>query len=85
MSIVYTEAWLITKDDLFRSVARDTLDYALRTLRIPKSGFAAGEAADSVMPLEGRPQVREGAFYTWSEEELPPLPDDGLTETAAGG
>ena len=30
MAIVYTEAWLLTKDDLYQRVARDTLDYALR-------------------------------------------------------
>jgi len=70
MAMVYTEAWLITKDELYQRVARDTLDYALRSLKLPKGGFAAGEGADSLTPDPGSPHVGHGAFYTWREEEV---------------
>ncbi|HEX3583947.1 MAG TPA: thioredoxin domain-containing protein [Thermoanaerobaculia bacterium] len=70
MAIDYTEAWLLTKDDLDQRVARDTLDYALRELKLPNGLFAAGEGADSVTPLDGSPQLIEGVYYTWTEEEL---------------
>ena len=70
MAIVYTEAWLLTKEDLDQRVARDTLDYALASLKLPNGLFAAGEGADSVTPGNGSPQIVEGAYYTWTEEEL---------------
>ncbi|HEX7190972.1 MAG TPA: DUF255 domain-containing protein, partial [Thermoanaerobaculia bacterium] len=70
MAIVYTEAWLITKDDSYQRVARDTLDYTLHALKLPNGLFAAGEGADSVTPVNGSPQIVEGAYYSWSEEEL---------------
>jgi hypothetical protein len=70
MAVVYTEAWLLTKDDLDQRMARDTLDYALGSLKLPNGLFAAGEGADSVAPVNGAPQVVEGAYYTWTEEEL---------------
>jgi len=70
MAIVYTEAWLLTKDDLDQRVARDTLEFALAALKLPGGQFAAGWGADSVTPLNGSPQVLEGIYYTWPEEEL---------------
>jgi hypothetical protein len=70
MAIVYTEAWQLTKDDLYARVARDTLDFALASLKLPGGLFAAGWGADSVAPLNGTPQVLEGVYYTWTEVEL---------------
>jgi uncharacterized protein YyaL (SSP411 family) len=70
MAIVYTEAWVITKDPEYQRVARDTLDYVLRSLKLPKGGFAAGEGADSLTPEPGTPELLEGVFYTWKEDEL---------------
>jgi len=70
MAMVYTEAWLITKDELYQRVAKDTIDYVLRSLKLPKGGFAAGEGADSLTPDPGTPHIAEAAFYTWRDEEL---------------
>jgi hypothetical protein len=70
MAIVYTEAWVIGKDSLDERVARDTLDYALRALKLPNGLFAANEGADSITPVGGSPQLVEGVYYTWTQEEL---------------
>jgi uncharacterized protein YyaL (SSP411 family) len=58
----YLEAWQATGKDLYRRVAADTLDYALRDMRDSHGGFHASQDADS----EGR----EGKFYVWRPDEI---------------
>jgi uncharacterized protein YyaL (SSP411 family) len=58
----YLEAWQATGQELYRNTCVATCDYLLRVLRAPEGGFYCAQDADS----EGR----EGAFYTWSREEI---------------
>ena len=57
----YLHAWVVAGDEHYRRVAEETLDYALRELRLPEGGFASAQDADT--------DRVEGLTFTWTAEE----------------
>ena len=59
---LYAELYQITKDDRHAKIVRKTLDFIMREMTHPESGFYSAQDADS----EGE----EGKFYVWSKKEI---------------
>ena len=62
MAGVFTNAYRITGNPLYKDTARKTLDYVLADLRDPNGGFYGTRDADS----EGH----EGTYYVWTKEQI---------------
>ncbi len=62
LATAYLEAYQATGNPQWAAVARETLDYLLRDMRLPQGAFAAAQDADS--------QGREGAYYVWTPEQI---------------
>jgi len=66
--VLYSEAWLIAQDPLFKRIAEETAAWVMRDMQSPAGGYYATLDADS----EGH----EGKFYAWSREEVRALLGD---------
>ncbi len=62
LSIAYAEACLITKNQEYYGIVRETLDWLLREMQSPEGGFYSAIDADSP---EG-----EGSYYVWDRREV---------------
>lgn len=62
LALVYTRAYQLTKKPLYKRIAQQTLDYALREMADANGGFFSATDADS----EGE----EGSYFIWSINEL---------------
>jgi hypothetical protein len=58
----YARAFVVTGEELYRSVAEETLAWMEREMLLPDGGFSASLDADT--------DGREGAFYTWTEAQV---------------
>ncbi|MBL8198945.1 MAG: thioredoxin domain-containing protein [Chromatiales bacterium] len=64
---LYAQMFQISGDETYRTVARDTAEWALRDMRTAEGAFCSSLDADS----EGQ----EGKFYVWTPEEIRTLVD----------
>src|SRR5213079_1606722 len=81
LAVAYQDAFQITKDKQYESVARDILDYVARDMTSKEGGFFSAEDADS--PVVGiddpsHKKTAEGVFYIWTKKEI----DDALGDSA---
>jgi uncharacterized protein YyaL (SSP411 family) len=58
----YLHGWLVTGEARYRRVAEETVEYALRELRLEGGGFASAQDADT--------DGVEGLTFTWTADEL---------------
>jgi uncharacterized protein YyaL (SSP411 family) len=68
LSQVYLHAYMLTKDDFFRKICEETLDFVVREMTNKSGGFFSSIDADT----EGE----EGKYYVWSLEELKSIMED---------
>jgi len=62
LSKVYTRAYQLTKNPLYKRISTRTLDYVINVLKDKNGGFYSATDADS--------DGREGAYFIWSINEL---------------
>lgn len=67
---LYADAYLITKNELYKNIITETLDFVERELTIENGAFLSSLDADS-NTLEGK--LEEGTFYVWQKETLKSL------------
>ena len=59
----YLHAYLLTEEASYRTIVEQTLEYALRELRLESGGFASAQDADT--------DGVEGLTFTWEPHEVP--------------
>src|ERR1700737_4801226 len=69
LALAYLDAFQITQDRQFESVARDILDYVARDMTSKEGGFFSAEDADSLLE-HGKTEHAEGAFYVWTKKKI---------------
>ncbi|ABA89008.1 thioredoxin domain protein YyaL [Syntrophotalea carbinolica DSM 2380] len=62
VTLAALDAYQVTHDTFFESLADQTMSYVLRDLSLPEGGFCSGEDADT----EGA----EGTFYLWTPQQV---------------
>ncbi|WP_242130729.1 thioredoxin domain-containing protein [Aestuariivivens marinum] len=67
---LFSDAYLLTKNDLYKDVITETLDYVKEEMTNNEGAFYSSLDADSNTP-EGK--LEEGAFYVWKKEDLKAL------------
>jgi uncharacterized protein YyaL (SSP411 family) len=74
LALAYLDAFQITQDRQYESVARDILDYVARDMTSKEGGFFSAEDADSPVVAagadSGHVETKEGAFYVWTKKEI---------------
>lgn len=64
---LYSQAYLTTKNNLYKEVVQETLNFISRKLTNSNGAFYSSIDADS---KNANGELEEGAFYVWTEDEL---------------
>ena len=64
---LYSDAYLLTKDDWYKQVVYETLSFVEKELTTQEGAFYSSLDADSLTP---KGELEEGAFYVWQKPEL---------------
>jgi uncharacterized protein YyaL (SSP411 family) len=64
---VYTHAWQVLRHDRYAQIVDECMTYLLREMTHRDGGFFSAQDADSLTPAG---HSEEGAFYTWTPDEV---------------
>lgn len=64
---LYRQSYSVLGQPQYKQVVEETIAYVLRELRLPGGGFASAQDADS---LDAEGNSVEGAYYTWTPDEI---------------
>lgn len=67
---VYLHAWMVFGKEQWRQVVTETIEFALRDLRHERGGFFCATDADSPTDHSANAITAEGAYLTWTPEEV---------------
>lgn len=67
---LYADAYLITKNELYKDVVSETLEFIKRNMTTDNGAFYSSLDADS---KTSKGTLEEGAFYVWTKNELQTL------------
>ena len=62
---LYSDAWLVTRQPLYRKVVAETAAWVIREMQSPEGGYYSSLDADS--------EHEEGKFYVWTADEVKQL------------
>src|SRR5271169_7218706 len=65
---LYTDAWLVTGEPLFRRITESTTAWVIREMQSPEGGYYSSLDADS--------EHVEGKYYVWTREEVARVLDE---------
>ncbi|MFW6018276.1 MAG: thioredoxin domain-containing protein [Halapricum sp.] len=75
---VLIAGYQVTGEDRYAAVARETFEFLRRELRHPEGGFYSTLDARSAPPADPGAGEEEGAFYTWTPEEVREVVDEAV-------
>jgi uncharacterized protein YyaL (SSP411 family) len=67
---LYSKAYAVTKNELYKKVAEESISFVLEELSDENGGFYSSLDADS---LDENGELEEGAYYVWTKEQLQAL------------
>lgn len=70
---LYSKAYAVTKNELYKNVAEQSIAFVLEELADQNGGFYSSLDADS---LDENNELEEGVYYVWTAEELKTLLND---------
>jgi uncharacterized protein YyaL (SSP411 family) len=66
----YLDAYQITHDEFYASIAREIFAYVLREMTDKDGGFYSAQDAESALDPQKPDEKEEGAFYVWTKKDI---------------
>lgn len=70
LASTYLDAYMVTKKEIYLSIAEKTLEYVLNYMTDKDGGFYSAEDAESAVSEDELDIKEEGAYYLWTQDEI---------------